>query len=169
MGDPAGLILDSTIVRAHQHAAGAKGGSESSIGRSRSGLTSKVHPTVGGAGLPVRCLLTAGHATTSPGPRPRSAAWRPRGSSATRLSMPITSTLYRSHPRAGRHSRQPITGTEAAARPAHLQGTASLMLFQQTQALPADRHPDEKTARKPPCLRHCRHNRSLAPMTVNRT
>src|ERR1035437_2344399 len=39
------LIIDSTIVRAHQHAAGAKkGGSEDqAIGRSRGGLSTKIH------------------------------------------------------------------------------------------------------------------------------
>jgi hypothetical protein len=38
------LIIDATIVRAHQHAAGAqnKAGPQA-IGRSRGGLTTKIH------------------------------------------------------------------------------------------------------------------------------
>ena len=56
------LIVDSTIVRAHQHAAGAKkGGSEDqALGRSRGGLSTKIHLAVRGLGAPVRLLLTGG-------------------------------------------------------------------------------------------------------------
>jgi len=44
------LIVDATIVRAHQHAAGAKGGRKiRAIGRSRGGLTSKIHLAVRGS------------------------------------------------------------------------------------------------------------------------
>jgi hypothetical protein len=40
------LMLDATIVRAHQHAAGAKkrGRGDEAIGRSRGGLSTKIHP-----------------------------------------------------------------------------------------------------------------------------
>ncbi len=45
------LILDSTIVRAHQHAAGAKKGSKDQVlGRSRGGLSTKIHLAVRGLG-----------------------------------------------------------------------------------------------------------------------
>ena len=38
-------VVDSTVVRAHQHAAGAKGGDPETeaLGRSRGGFTTKVH------------------------------------------------------------------------------------------------------------------------------
>jgi len=41
-------MIDSTIVRAHQHSAGAKGGEPNSeaIGRSKGGLSTKIHATV---------------------------------------------------------------------------------------------------------------------------
>ena len=41
-------MIDSTIVRAHQHSAGAKGGDASSeaIGRSKGGLSTKIHALV---------------------------------------------------------------------------------------------------------------------------
>lgn len=64
------LIGDSTIVRAHQPAAGAKKGSgdraasdpapDQALGRSRGGLTTKIHLAVRGLGCPVRFILTAG-------------------------------------------------------------------------------------------------------------
>lgn len=41
------LIVGSTIIRAHQHGSGAKRGAEvHAIGRSRGGLTAKIHAAV---------------------------------------------------------------------------------------------------------------------------
>ncbi|MDO9501007.1 IS5 family transposase [Falsiroseomonas sp.] len=55
------LIVDSTIIRAHQHAAGAKKGPEDqALGRSRGGLSTKIHLAVRGLGMPVRLALTGG-------------------------------------------------------------------------------------------------------------
>nr|WP_235891101.1 IS5 family transposase [Pararhizobium mangrovi] len=57
-------LIDSSIVRAHQHAAGGKKGVRNhAIGRSRGGLTSKIHVVVDEKGLPVRLALTAGQAS----------------------------------------------------------------------------------------------------------
>ncbi|CAM5646659.1 hypothetical protein SALBM217S_05716 [Streptomyces griseoloalbus] len=55
-GDIEWLVsVDSTIVRARQHAAGArKGGSAPGLGRSRGGLTSEIHLACDGAGRPLR-------------------------------------------------------------------------------------------------------------------
>ncbi|MFE9069260.1 IS5 family transposase [Streptomyces violaceusniger] len=61
--------IDSTIVRAHQHAAatGRKGGDTSrtnrndhALGRSRGGLTTKIHLACDGRGRPLAILLTPG-------------------------------------------------------------------------------------------------------------
>ncbi|MFI7292129.1 IS5 family transposase [Streptomyces anulatus] len=61
--------IDSTIVRAHQHAAatGRKGGStgrtsrnDHALGRSRGGLTTKIHLAADGQGRPLALMLTAG-------------------------------------------------------------------------------------------------------------
>ncbi|HEY5721991.1 MAG TPA: IS5 family transposase [Allosphingosinicella sp.] len=62
------LIVDSTIVRAHQHAAGAKKGGpeDQAIGRSRGGLSTKIHMAVRGLGCPVRFILTAGQRGDAP-------------------------------------------------------------------------------------------------------
>ncbi|MGW7189508.1 IS5 family transposase [Streptomyces sp. NPDC054838] len=61
--------IDSTIVRAHQHAAatGRKGGNtgrtnrnDHALGRSRGGLTTKIHLACDGRGRPLAVLLTPG-------------------------------------------------------------------------------------------------------------
>ncbi|WP_312875028.1 IS5 family transposase, partial [Actinomadura litoris] len=66
------VSVDSTIVRAHQHAAGGRkkgepGGTNraaaagQALGRSRGGLTTKVHLSVDGRGLPLSIVLTPGN------------------------------------------------------------------------------------------------------------
>ncbi|MFF8300237.1 MULTISPECIES: IS5 family transposase [Streptomyces] len=60
--------IDSTIVRAHQHAAatGRKGGrrpdepDDEALGRSRGGLTTKIHLACDGRGRPLALLITPG-------------------------------------------------------------------------------------------------------------
>ncbi|WP_252120271.1 IS5 family transposase [Symbiopectobacterium purcellii] len=55
------IFIDSTIVRVHQHAAGApKKTGDQSIGRSRGGLTTKIHALVDGLGMLARFSLTGG-------------------------------------------------------------------------------------------------------------
>ncbi|WP_282690158.1 MULTISPECIES: IS5 family transposase [unclassified Streptomyces] len=56
------VSVDSTIVRAHQHAAGAKRGHQSpALGRSRGGLTSKIHLACDAIGRPLAFVLTGGN------------------------------------------------------------------------------------------------------------
>lgn len=118
--DAAGLIrwdvsLDSTIARAHQHAAGARrrphqqveppGGvatepSDHAFGRSRGGWTTTLHLVCEQGGKPLSMLLTAGHRGDSPqfaavlaGIRvPRLGAGRPR----TRPDRVIADRAYTS-------------------------------------------------------------------------
>jgi transposase len=83
LGDAAGLIcwdvsVDSTIVRAHQHAAGARrdpaGQVESpgaepadhALGRSRGGWTTKLHLAAEQGRKPLSMVITAGHRGDSP-------------------------------------------------------------------------------------------------------
>ena len=56
------LMLDSTNVRAHQHAAGAESTTpeQEALGRSRGGFTTKIHVAVDGVGKPTKILLTPG-------------------------------------------------------------------------------------------------------------
>ncbi|HKT95806.1 MAG TPA: IS5 family transposase [Paraburkholderia sp.] len=55
------MLIDSTIVRAHQHASGApKKNGPQAPGRSRDGLTTKLHLAVDDAGRPLRLHATEG-------------------------------------------------------------------------------------------------------------
>ena len=58
-------MIDTSIVRVHQHAACIARNKGQSMGRSRGGLTSKIHAVVDTNGLPVRLGLTAGEAHDS--------------------------------------------------------------------------------------------------------
>nr|WP_201782673.1 IS5 family transposase [Calothrix sp. 336/3] len=56
-------MIDSTIVRAHQHSAGARGDASSeAIGRSKGGLSTKIHALVDALGNPIGFHLTPGQA-----------------------------------------------------------------------------------------------------------
>jgi hypothetical protein len=57
------LMIDSTIVRAHQRAAGAagkKGANAQGLGRSRGGLSTKIHAAGDALGNPVRLIGSPG-------------------------------------------------------------------------------------------------------------
>jgi transposase len=58
--DAAVQMIDTSIIRVHQHGACIANNSGQLIGRSRGGLTSKIHVVVDGNGLPVHLGLTAG-------------------------------------------------------------------------------------------------------------
>src|SRR5246500_5135553 len=60
--DAAVQMIDTSIVRVHQHGACITRNRAQSMGRSRGGLTSKIHALVDTNGLPVRLALTAGEA-----------------------------------------------------------------------------------------------------------
>jgi hypothetical protein len=53
-------MIDTSIVRVHQHAASIARNKKQSMGWSRGGLTSKFRAVVDANGLPVRLAFTAG-------------------------------------------------------------------------------------------------------------
>lgn len=54
-------MIDASIVRAHQHAAGGRGGQcYQALGRSCGGLSSKIHAKVDSFGMPVKFIITGG-------------------------------------------------------------------------------------------------------------
>ena len=54
-------MIDGTIVRAHQHSAGAKKvDGNQAIGKSRGGLSTKIHVLVDALGNPLKMILTGG-------------------------------------------------------------------------------------------------------------
>jgi transposase len=55
------VMIDSTIVRAHQHSAGGRGGKEqNAIGKSRGGLTTKIHVIINELGKMIACEISGG-------------------------------------------------------------------------------------------------------------
>jgi hypothetical protein len=54
-------MIDSSSIRVHQHAAnGQKQTRSRCMGRSRGGLTTKIHALVDACGLPIRLKITEG-------------------------------------------------------------------------------------------------------------
>jgi transposase len=60
--DAAVQMIDTSIVRVHQHGACIAGNNEQHMGRSRGGMTTKIHAVVDTNGLPVQLGLTTGEA-----------------------------------------------------------------------------------------------------------
>jgi len=60
-GDHEWHMIDSTIIRAHRHAAGARGGQENEgLGRGCGGFSSKIHARVDALGMPLAFIITGG-------------------------------------------------------------------------------------------------------------
>lgn len=54
-------MIDSSIIRDHQHAAGARGGQDDqALGRSKGGFSTKIHAKVDSFGMPLAFILTPG-------------------------------------------------------------------------------------------------------------
>jgi IS5 family transposase len=60
--DAAVQMVDTSVVRVHQHGACIANNNHQEMGRSRGGLTSKIHAVVDTNGLPVHLALTPGEA-----------------------------------------------------------------------------------------------------------
>src|SRR3954471_12374180 len=60
--DAAVQMIDTSVVRVHQHGACIANNNRQDMGRSRGGLTSKIHAVVDTNGLPVHLALTPGEA-----------------------------------------------------------------------------------------------------------
>ncbi|MEU8764619.1 IS5 family transposase [Streptomyces sp. NPDC048659] len=118
------VSVDSTVCRAHQHAAGARRGGQASwrepadhaLGRSRGGLSTKIHLASDARARPLAMVVTAGQAGDAPAFTAVMAALRvPRpdgGRPRTRPDTVIADRAYsaraiRSHLR-GRHIRAVI-------------------------------------------------------------
>ena len=59
------LIIDGSIIRVHQHVASKKTGIRQFQGKSRGGLSTKIHAAVDALGNRVRLILTPGQASES--------------------------------------------------------------------------------------------------------
>lgn len=57
-------MIDGSIIRAHRHAAEAKGGQDKQgLGRVCGGFSSKIHLKVEGDGKPLEIIITRGQAS----------------------------------------------------------------------------------------------------------
>ncbi|MTI11659.1 IS5 family transposase [Sansalvadorimonas verongulae] len=54
------MFIDGSYTKAHQHSSGAASGKPEAIGKSRAGLTSKIHMAVDGFGLPIGFEVSGG-------------------------------------------------------------------------------------------------------------
>lgn len=54
------LFINGSTIRSHQHSSGAKSENDESIGKSRSGFSTKIHLAVDRYGYPVHFELTGG-------------------------------------------------------------------------------------------------------------
>ncbi|WP_443031777.1 IS5 family transposase [Streptomyces sp. 3211] len=100
------VAVDSTIVRAHQHAAGArpKGApagepADHALGRSRGGLTTKIHLAADGHCRPLAFVVTPGQAGDAPAFTQVMAAirvTRPKGRPRTRPTVVLADKAYSS-------------------------------------------------------------------------
>ncbi|WP_424864378.1 IS5 family transposase [Streptomyces sp. SAI-163] len=99
------VSVDSTIVRAHQHAAGARkkgprpASRDHAIGRSRGGLTTRIHLAADGRCRPLAFHLTAGQVGDAPAfteVMARLRVPRPRGRPRTRPDLVLADKAYSS-------------------------------------------------------------------------
>ncbi|MEZ5695909.1 MAG: IS5 family transposase [Sphingomonadaceae bacterium] len=86
-------MIDSTSVRGHSQAAGARGTHKEAFGRSRGGFTSKIHARCDNQGRPLCFVLTGGEASdyTAAGPLMAIPVTAPRRCSRTRAMTRIAS------------------------------------------------------------------------------
>ena len=84
--DMENLSIDSTSCKVHQNSNGGKKAEEKAVGRSKSGLNTKVHTIVDGLGNPVAFLLSPGndHNCRHDIPLPEKVASKVAASSVTR-------------------------------------------------------------------------------------
>jgi len=90
--DAAVQMIDTSIVRVHQHGASITRNQRQSMGRSRGGLTSKIHAVVDSNGLPVRLALSPGEnqrSTASAEPAGHTPSHRRSPRSTTTSAMPV--------------------------------------------------------------------------------
>jgi transposase len=139
--DGAVQMIDTSVVRVHQHGACVAGNREQHMGRSRGGLTSKIHAVVDANGLPVQLGLTPGEAHDNrlcpellTGLQPQSMLVADRGYDADWIRALVSQQgAWANIPPKSNRSRFVLAPTCIAAQPRRT-------VLQQDQAVSADRH-----------------------------
>lgn len=163
------LIVDSTIVRAHQHANGGKGGSKSghrTFARRPDDKNPYGCPWFGLSGP----LLPHGRPSRRRASGPaahRGAPGRGRDGRC-RLRFRCIAIHDRRKRRSSRHSEQPLTGNQVSAQQALLcRASSNRMLFLETEAVQARRYALRKDGTKLLRSRCYRRNSALAKVIVH--
>ena len=160
-------MIDSTSVRAHQQAATAKRGDrDHCLGRSRGGLTTKIHVVVDAQGLPIRLGLTAGQAhdgqiadTLLDHLGPRTIVLVDKAYDADRIRE-----LIQEQGATPQHPPKEQPTLEALLQQASLPRAQSHRAFLlQAEALPSRCHSLRQARRQLPCHGSTRINAALAP------
>jgi hypothetical protein len=94
-------MIDTSVVRVHQHGARIADNSREDVGRSRGGLTSKVDAVVDTNGMPIHLALTPGEALPQMRGLPNEIGPSPPLAPASRSQM----SGGHSDPRAGERTR----------------------------------------------------------------
>ena len=146
-----------------------KGDSNEAIGRSRGGLTTKIHAIVDALGNPLAVSLTGGHVhdvTQAQALRPRKS--NPQPSSPTKAIVATASSQHLLSPQhQARHSAEGKSQDAARVRlRALLRAQPRRTFLQQHQALSRHRHPLRKDRQKLPRRRPPRLRPGLAQMTT---
>jgi transposase len=138
--DAAVQMIATSIVCVHQHGACITRNRRQSMGRSRGGLTSKIHALVDTNGLPVRLALTAGEAHDNRRAGKLLSRWKSgamlladRGYDADWIR-----TLATEKGRVGQHSTSLKSQRSGLLQPVSLSSPKSDRAVLQDQALPAD-------------------------------
>jgi transposase len=137
------LMLDSTIVRAHQQAAGPqKGGSaDPALGRSRGGLSTKIHLLTDEEGLPLDFRITPGQAAEQPQALPllegrlAEAVIADRGYDTRHRRIRPRHGSRRGHP-----APQPLAGQARLRQGALPETQPDRTMLQPTQTIPPIQH-----------------------------
>ena len=159
-------IIDTSVVRVHQHGACIADNNHQDQGRSRGGLTSKIHAVVDTNGLPVHLALTPGEVHDNrlcsvllsallPADHVTRGSWIRRG--LDQGACPSARSM-------GEHS------TETKSQSSYLLQSASVpraeldrTILQQDQAVSACRDPIRQTRGQLSSLRQTRIHPDLAP------
>ena len=147
-------MIDTSMVRVHQHAACIADSANQAIGRSRGGLTSKLHVVVEDNGLPVRLGITPGEAhdnrfcsTLQVGPQTMVLADRAYDADWIRAFINEQGAWANIPPK--RNRKDPICFSPYLYRARNLVER----FFNQDQALPTRRHPLRQTCGQLPGVR----------------
>jgi transposase len=161
--DAAARMIDTSVVRVHQHGACVSDNNHQDIGRARGGLTSKIHAVVDTNGLPIHLALTPGEAHDNrlssvllSALPPKTMLLADRGYDADWIACPPARSM-------GKHPSETKSQTPDLLQPVSVSRTEpDRTVLQQDQATSACRDPIRQTRSQLSRVRQTRINPDLA-------